>query len=60
MTKLHVSYSITDDCINDNSYGAICIWWNCFVFECRSQCNRDKKITRKAITKYKEVRNGWM
>ena len=49
MTTLHVSYSITDDCINHNSYGAICIWCNC--------CGRvDKKTMKEAQLKYyKEV-----
>ncbi len=48
MTTLHVSYSVTDDCINDNSYGAICIWCNC--------CGRIDKKTMKAaqLEYYKE------
>ena len=45
MTTLHVSYSVTDDCINDNSYGAICVWCNC--------CGRvDKKTMKEAQLKY--------
>ena len=45
MTTLHVSYSVTDDCINHNSYGAICIWCNC--------CGRiDKKTMKAAQLKY--------
>ena len=48
MTTLHVSYSITEDCINHNSYGAICIWCNC--------CGRVDKKTMKAaqLEYYKE------
>ena len=45
MTTLHVSYSITDDCINHNSYGAICVWCNC--------CGRvDKKTMKEAQLEY--------
>ena len=45
MTTLHVSYSVTDDCINHNSYGEICIWCNC--------CGRvDKKTMKEAQLKY--------
>lgn len=59
MTTLHVSYSVTDDCINDNSYGAICVWCNC--------CGRiDKKTMKEAQLKYykeclaeEENFNGW-
>ena len=49
MTTLHVSYSVTDDCINHNSYGAICIWCNC--------CGRVDKKTMKAaqLEYYKEL-----
>ena len=38
-------YSITDDCINHNSYGAICVWCNC--------CGRvDKKTMKEAQLEY--------
>ena len=49
MTTLHVSYSVTDDCINHNSYGAICVWCNC--------CGRvDKKTMKDAqLEYYKEL-----
>ena len=45
MTKLHVSYSVTDDCINHSSCGAICVWCNC--------CGRvDKKTMKDAQLKH--------
>ena len=45
MTKLHVSYSVTDDCINHSSCGVICVWCNC--------CGRvDKKTMKEAQLKY--------
>ena len=49
MTKLHVSYSVTDDCINHSSCGAICVWCNC--------CGRvDKKTMKEAqLRHFKEL-----
>ena len=49
MTTLHVSYGVTDDCINHNSYGAICVWCNC--------CGRvDKKTMKDAqLRHFKEL-----
>ena len=45
MTTLHVSYSVTDDCINHNSCGVICVWCNC--------CGRvDKKTMKDAQLKH--------
>ena len=60
MTTLHVSYSVTDDCINHSSCGAICVWCNC--------CGRvDKKTMKEAqLEYYKECLeeqynfNGWI
>lgn len=49
MTYLHISYPVTKDCINDESYGEICVHCNA--------CGRIDKSTQKqsAIKMYKRL-----
>lgn len=49
MTYLHISYPVTEDCINDESYGEICVHCNA--------CGRIDKSTQKqsAIKMYKRL-----
>lgn len=57
---IHVSCSVTKDCINHDSYGEICVWCNC--------CGRiDKATMKEAQIKYFEEQlerlldfDGWM
>ena len=44
---MHISYSVTEDCINHDSYGTICVWCNC--------CGRiDKATMKEAQVKFYE------
>lgn len=47
-TYLHISFNVTENCINDDSYGAICVHCNA--------CGRWDKSTQKesALKMYKE------
>lgn len=59
-TPMHISNSITKDCVNDDSYGAICVKCNA--------CGRFNEGTRKesALKMYEEQLkeelsfNGWI